>query len=36
MDVASKLDISKADDRIDWNHLRGVMTKLGFSRQCIN
>ncbi|PNY01988.1 cytochrome p450, partial [Trifolium pratense] len=30
-EVALKLDISKAYGRIDWDYLRGVMTKMGFS-----
>lgn len=34
-DVAFKLDISKAYDRIDWNYLRCMMLKMGFSIQCV-
>ena len=31
VDVAFKLDTSKAYNMIDWSYLRGVMTKMGFS-----
>ncbi|GAU25702.1 hypothetical protein TSUD_216310 [Trifolium subterraneum] len=35
-DVALKLDISKAYDRIDWEFLRDMMSKMGFSQQWID
>ncbi|MCI38461.1 RNA-directed DNA polymerase (Reverse transcriptase), partial [Trifolium medium] len=34
-DVALKLDISKAYDRIDLSYLRGTMTKMGFSSEWV-
>jgi hypothetical protein len=34
-EVALKLDISKAYDHIDWDYLRGIMTKMGFSTQWV-
>ncbi|GAU30671.1 hypothetical protein TSUD_31430 [Trifolium subterraneum] len=30
-ELALKIDISKACDKVDWGFLRGVMTKMGFS-----
>ncbi|CAJ2674072.1 unnamed protein product [Trifolium pratense] len=33
--VDLKLDISKAYDRIDWDHLKEVMIKMGFSHQWV-
>lgn len=35
-DVALKLDISKAYDRVSWNYLRHRMKVMGFSRRWIN
>ncbi|MCH80906.1 replication protein A 70 kDa dna-binding subunit, partial [Trifolium medium] len=35
-DVALKLDISKAYDLIDWEYLKDVMIKMGFSLQWVN
>ncbi|PNX99600.1 ribonuclease H [Trifolium pratense] len=34
-DLALKIDISKAYDRVDWGFLRGVLTKLGFDERWI-
>jgi len=34
-DAALKLDISKAYDRIDWDYLRDIMIKMGFSAQWV-
>lgn len=33
-EVALKIDISKAYDRIDWGYLKCVMRKLGFNEVC--
>ncbi|KAK2409029.1 hypothetical protein QL285_044487 [Trifolium repens] len=35
-EVALKLDISKAYDRLDWDYLRDVMHTIGFSQQWIS
>lgn len=35
-DVALKIDISKAYDKIDWGFLRGMMAKLGFNNTWID
>lgn len=35
-EVALKIDISKAYDRVDWNYLKGVMAKLCFDQKWIN
>jgi hypothetical protein len=34
-EVALKLDISKTYDRIEWDYLRNIMSKMGFSHQWI-
>lgn len=34
--LALKLDISKVYDRVEWNFLRGIMSKLGFPDIWIN
>jgi hypothetical protein len=34
-EVALKLDISKVYDRIEWDYLRNIMSKMGFSQQWI-
>lgn len=34
--VALKIDISKAYDRLDWNYLRLIMLKLGFSSRWVD
>ncbi|XP_058763304.1 uncharacterized protein LOC131636711 [Vicia villosa] len=34
-DIALKLDISKAYDKIDWNYLREVLTTMGFSQRWV-
>lgn len=30
---ASKLDMSKAYDRVDWGFVEGIMTRLGFDER---
>jgi len=35
-DVALKLDISKAYDRLDWDNLREIMIQMGFSSCWVN
>ncbi|WJX44074.1 hypothetical protein P8452_31099 [Trifolium repens] len=35
-ELALKIDISKAYDRVDWGFLRGMLERLGFSNQWIN
>jgi hypothetical protein len=35
-DVALKLDISKAYDRLDWDYLRDIMVQMGFSSRWIS
>jgi len=35
-DVARKLDISKAYDRLDWDYLRDIMIQMGFSSRWVN
>lgn len=34
--VALKLDISKANDKIEWQFLKQIMMKLGFSNKWVN
>ena len=35
-DVAFKIDINKAYDKIDWGFLRGIMLKLGFDNRWVD
>jgi len=35
-DVALKLDISKAYDRLDWDYLRDIMIQMGFSSRWVS
>lgn len=35
-DVALKIDISKAYDRVDWRFLFDIMEKMGFNEKWIN
>ena len=35
-DVAFKIDISKAYDKIDWGFLKGIMLKLGFDNRWVD
>lgn len=35
-DVALKIDISKAYDRVDWNYLEKILVKLGFCSKWVN
>lgn len=35
-EIALKIDISKADDSVDWGFLRVMMVKLGFRGQMIS
>jgi hypothetical protein len=35
-ELALKIDISKAYDKVDWGFLRGMLERLGFSSQWIN
>ena len=34
--MAVKLDISKAYDRVDWNFLKGIMLKMGFNHRWVH
>ena len=34
--LALKLDISKAYDRVEWNFLKGIMSKLGLPKRWID
>ncbi|KAK1611456.1 hypothetical protein QYE76_035129 [Lolium multiflorum] len=33
---AYKLDLSKANDRVDWNYLRCILVKMGFATEWVN
>ena len=35
-EMAVKLDISKAYNRVEWNYLQQIMQKLGFHKQWIS
>ena len=35
-EVALKIDIIKAYDRIKWGYLRAIMLKMGFATQWVN
>lgn len=35
-DMALRIDISKAFDRVDWNFLKNMMLKLGFDVKWVN
>ena len=35
-DVAMKIDISKACDRIDWGFLKAILLKMGFAQHWVD